>query len=171
MYSREPACSHWTFYKSFQEEVVEPKYVYIIPEDHVPLSHAKTRTRFREHLLRCVHNCHKVLGNLVLFECVVCKNRLVAFHPDHQPSEQLTVTKTYVNAVSEWETSPTEERTKKNSFHKGTCKRCADSLTKVEKDTALASILTFGAQNMMDLLWGLPDIDKPLTPDDSAILK
>ena len=164
-------CRQWTFDKSFKASALLPTRVYIIPEDHVPLRHAKTRTRFRQHLLRCVHNCHKVLGNLVLFKCVVCKNRLVAFHPDHQPAEQLTVTKTYVNAVAEWETSPSVERTKDASFHKGTCKRCADSLAKVEKDTALVGIATFGAQNMMDLLWGLPDIDEPLTPDEGKLLQ
>ena len=94
VYSRSPTSSQWIFEKSFKDNVPLPRCVHIIPEDHVPLRHAKTRTRFRQHLLKCVHNCHKVLGNLVLFKCVVCKNRLVAFHPDHQPAEQLTVTKT-----------------------------------------------------------------------------
>ena len=117
VYLRALTGSRWTFDKSLQEHVLVPRCVHIIPEDHVPLRHAKTGTRFRQHLLQCVHNCHKVLGNLVLFKCVVCKNRLVTFHPDHQPPEQLTVTKTYVNAVSEWDTSPTEERTKNASFH------------------------------------------------------
>ena len=45
------------------------------------------------------------------------------------------------------------------------------SLVKVEKDLALVGIATFSAENMMDLLWGLPDVDKPLTPDDGARLK
>ena len=169
-YSRISPDRPWTFLKSLRPDSTLPTSVQIVPEDYVPLRHAKTRTRFREHLLRCVHDCHKVLGNLVLFKCVVCKNRLVTFHPDHQPSEQLTVTRTYLNAVEEWHNPTSSERTKTASFHKGKCQRCEDTLRKVEKDTALAGIATFSAENMMDLLWGLPDIDKPLTPDDSKLL-
>ena len=44
-------------------------------------------------------------------------------------------------------------------------------MVKVEKDDKLQGIATFSAPNMMDLLWGFPDVDKPLTPDDSARLK
>ena len=86
-YTRCSADNPWTFAKSVATslavEVSVPLSVRIVPEYYVPLRHAKTRTRFREHLLRQVHECHKVLGNLVLFKCVVCKHRLVAFRPDH----------------------------------------------------------------------------------------
>ena len=101
-----------TFCKSFKHTDQDsiPLIVHIVPEDYVLLRHAKTRTRFREHLLRKVHDCQKVLGNLLLFKCVVCKNRLVAFHPDHQPSEELAITRTYPNAVAEWETEPDATR-------------------------------------------------------------
>ena len=157
--------------KSVATNVSLSKTVHIVPEDYVPLRHAKTRTRFREHLLRKVHDCHKVQGNLVLFKCVTCKHRIVAFHPDHQPKEELTMTRTYPNAVAEWHTKPDATRTEAASFHKGRCQRCADSLAKVEKDLALQGIATFGAENMMDLLWGLPDVDKLLTPDDGLRFK
>ena len=169
-YTRPSPDSPWTFVKSLTADATLPVSVRIVPEDYVPLRHAKTRTRFREHLLEQVHKCHKVLGNLVLFKCVICKNRIVTFHPDHQPSEPLVMMKTYPNAVAEWHTSPTPERTKKAAFHKGKCQRCIDQLAKVEKDASLQGIATFGPENMMDLLWGLPDVDKLLTPDDSKLL-
>lgn len=80
------------------------------------------------------------------------------------------MTKTYPNAVAEWHTFPGSERTKQAAFYKGNCQRCVEHLIKVEKDAALNGIATFGSQNMMDLLWGLPDVDKPLTPDDGKLL-
>ena len=142
-YTRRSPDSPWTFVKSMAADVTLPMSVRIVPEDYVPLRHAKTRTRFREHLLKQVHECHKVLGNLVLFKCVICKNRIVTFHPDHQPSEPLAMMKTYPNAVAEWQTSPTSERTKQAAFHKGKCQRCLDQLAKVEKDASLQGIATF----------------------------
>ena len=169
-YARKSVDASWSLEKSVARDVPLPVTVCIVPEDYVSLRHAKTRARFREHLLRKVHDCHKVLGNLLLFKCIVCKNRLVAFHPEHQPAEELSITRTYPNAVAEWHTTPDAARTKAASFHKGTCKRCADSLAKVEADLALKGIATFCAENMMDLLWGLPDVDKPITPDDGKRL-
>lgn len=35
----------------------------------------------------------------------------------------------------------------------------------------LHGIATFSAENMMDLLWGVADVDKPLTKDEGARLK
>ena len=135
-YTRCSADNPWTFAKSLRADETLPLSIHIVPEDHVSLRHAKTRTRFREHLLRQFHECHTVLGNLILFKCIVCKHRLVAFHPEHQPSEPLVMMKTYPNAIAEWETSPSKERSKQASFHKGKCQRCLEQLAKVEKDTA-----------------------------------
>ena len=148
-YTRCSPDSPWTFAESMAADVTLPMSVRIVPEDHVPLRHAKTRTRFREQLLRQVHECHKVLGNLVLFKCVVCKHRLVAFHPDHQPSEPLAMMKTYPNAVAEWQTSPSSERTKQASFHKGKCQRCLEQLAKVEKDAEHCSTLLFSRAHLI----------------------
>ena len=91
----------WSLEKSIHCKAWLPKSVRILPEDYIPLRHAKTCTRFREHLLRKSHDCHKVLGNLLLFKCVTCKNRIVTFHPDHQLVEELTMTRTYPNGVAE----------------------------------------------------------------------
>ena len=143
----------------------------IVPEETLPLRVAKTRTRFREHVLRRVHACHKVWGNLVLFKCRVCKNRLVVFHPKHEPEMALDVVAAYPNKVHEWDQTPPEERSKAATFHKGVCQRCADSLKKVEADDSLRGIATFSSQNMMDLLWGIPDVDDPRCTDDVALRK
>ena len=78
--------------------------------------------------------------------------------------------KTYPNAVAEWQTSPSSERTKNASVHKGKYQRCVEQLAKVEKDAALQGIAVIGAENMMDLLWGLPGVYKPLTPDGGKLL-
>ena len=117
-YARKPTDTSWSLEKNIVRDVPLPKTVHIVPEDYTPLRHAKTRTRFREHLLRKAHDRHKVLGNLLLFKCVTCKNRIVAFHPDHQPLEELTITRTYPNAVAEWHTKPDATRTKAASFNK-----------------------------------------------------
>ena len=173
-FTRKSPETSWSFSKSqAKDEDSIPLKVHIVPEDYVPLRYAKTRTRFREYLLRKVHNCHKVLGNLLLFKCLICKNRLIAFHPDHQPSEELIMTKTYPNAVARWDIQPESTRTKVASFHTGDCQRCVDNLAKVEQDAILKHIATFGKENMMDLLWGFPDPDcgGPLTPDESQRLK
>ena len=53
------------YYKSKAIDEIKktvPKKILIVPEDFIPLRHAKTRTRFREHMLRRVHDCHNVLG-------------------------------------------------------------------------------------------------------------
>ena len=102
--------------------------------------------------------------------CTICKERLSVFHPDFLPAHDLTVTKTYLNQVAEWETKPTEQRTKMATLHKGKCKRCMDTLVEAEK-LRVEGVATFGSENMMNLLWGLPDVDKPLTPDDGLLLK
>ena len=44
-------------------------------------------------------------------------------------------------------------------------------MAKVAKYLALQDIPTFGAENMMDLLYGLPDVNKPLTPDEGKLVK
>ena len=177
VYSLRDGDGQWRLETALRSSNAYPRNVLILPKDKVPLRVAKTRTHFREDLLRCMHACHKVLGNLVLFTCVVCKNRLVAFHPMHQPDIDLDVVKSYRNEVAEWFTEPPAQRQKLASFHTGRCKRCVDSLKKVEKDDALAGVATFSDKNMMNLLWGLPDVDNVdhvdrfLGTDEGALLK
>ncbi len=150
-----------------------PEQVEAVPEEFVPLRLAKTRTRFREDLLRRVHECHNILGNLVLFKCRICKNRFVAFHPDHEPEPKMSlrILATYPNQVDTWDTPPPPGRSKVATFHEGRCKRCADSLKKVEADDSLRNVATFSGPNMMDPLWRGPDVDEPLGLDEARRLK
>ena len=80
-YAREAVNAPWTLEKSAADDVPLPASVRIVPEDSVPLRHAKTRTRFREHLLRKVHDCHKVLGNLLLSNVLSVKIASSSFTP------------------------------------------------------------------------------------------
>ena len=103
-YTRSAGETIWTVVSADADEANLPRKALIVPEELVPLRLAKTRTRFREHLLRRMHSCHKVLGNLVLFKCVVCKNRFPTFHPTVLPEMALDVFASYPHRVHEWRT-------------------------------------------------------------------
>ena len=165
--------SAWSLARAHRPVPELPEQIEAVSEEFVPLRLAKTRTRFREDLLRCVHECHTILGNLVHFQCKICKNRFVAFHPDHEPEPDMSlhILTTYSNKVDTWDTLPPPGRSKVATFHKGRCKRCADSLKKVEADDSLRNVVTFSAPNMMDLLWGVPDVDASLGPDEARRLQ
>ena len=77
----------------------------------------------------------------------------------------------YPNDVETWDTLPACGRSKAATFHKGRCQRCADSLKKVEADDSLRGVATFSGQNMMDLLWGFPDVDAMVGQDVGARLR
>jgi len=143
VYTRVPEASLWHFQNWDASENSHaagliPAVVRIIPEELLPLRVAKTRTHLREHLLRRVHACHKVKGNLLLFKCTTCKERFITFHPKHVPEMPLNVLATYPNNVAKWDSEPAEERTKEATFHKGQCQRCADSLKKLKETTLCA---------------------------------
>ena len=52
-----------------------PERAVVCGDDHVPPRTCKNRTVFRERLLRKVYDVHRILGNLVLFHCRVCRER------------------------------------------------------------------------------------------------
>ena len=115
VYARDPEASVWHLQKwdnrgSQDAAAPFPAVVRIIPEELLPLRVAKTRTHLREHLLRRVHACHKVKGNLLLFKCKTCKERFITFHPKHVPEMPLNVLATYPNKVAKWDSEPAEER-------------------------------------------------------------
>lgn len=105
-YSRSAPESPWRLVKSLARDATLSVSVHIVPEDYVPPTPYQNSNAFPRAFVATSDKSHKVLGNLVLFKRIICKNRLLAFHPDHQPSEQLTMTKTYPNAVAGWHTSP-----------------------------------------------------------------
>jgi hypothetical protein len=58
-----------------------PERAVFCGDTHVPPRTCKNRAVFRERLLRKVHDVHRVLGNLVLFHCRVCRERFPTFVP------------------------------------------------------------------------------------------
>ena len=50
-----------------------------------PVRTAKNRSVFHSHLLRRMLDVQRILGNMVLFKCNVCKSRFPTFHPDFSP--------------------------------------------------------------------------------------
>ena len=95
---------------------------------------------------------------------------LFIFHPNHQPSFPLDVLSCYPCEVHSWDNLPSAERSKNATLHTGVCKRCHTSLKAVEKDLSLKDIVTFGAKNMMDLLYGYPDPERLLMPDEQRLI-
>jgi hypothetical protein len=81
-------------------------------EESVPLRQPKAQVEFNLDMLHRVRDCHKVLGNAVLFKCNTCNNRFVTWHPDHKPSVELDVRKGYSNEVRTWEVGPTDDGTR-----------------------------------------------------------
>ena len=86
----------WTLANSLAADITLPVSVRIVPEDYAPVRYSKTRTCFRGHLLRQVHHCHRVLGNLVLSNVFANKPRrfpsrppaVRATHPDEDIPER-----------------------------------------------------------------------------------
>ena len=131
----------------------------IYPESFIPLHSGKSSLPLHEHLLRRVHEVHKILGNLVLFKCTLCKERFPAFHPCHEPTPAPRMLASCRNAVATWQEKPVPSRQLLASVYKGTCKRCADDLAGVADNEQLRGVAVFGQANMMDLLHGYPDVD------------
>ena len=71
----------------------------IVLEESVPLRQPKAQVEFNLDMLHRVRDCHKVLGNAVLFKCNTCSNRFVTWHPNHRPSADLDVCKGYPKEV------------------------------------------------------------------------
>ena len=169
--SRGARDSPWKFVKGVPSDAVVPVSVRIVPEEYLPPRNAKTRTHFREHLLRQVHKCHKVLGNLVLSQV---RNMLTSPHCVSPRPPAIKVAD-HDEDVSERRGGvahfPGSERTRQAAFYTGNCQRRVEHFIKTEKYAALKGIATIGSQNMMDLLSGLPNVDSPLTPDDGKLLR
>ena len=142
-YTRCSADNPWTFAKSLRADETLPLSIHIVPEDHVSLRHAKTRTRFREHLLRQVHECHKVLGNLISFQMHRLHKSPGCFSSRASAVRAACRDENVSTCIAEWETSPSKERSKEASFHKGKCQRCLEQLAKVEKIYSFARYCYF----------------------------
>ena len=60
-------------------------------ERHVRVRTAAIHLAFREHLLRRVLDVQRMLGNMVLFCCTVCRERFPTWHPLFRPDVRLEV--------------------------------------------------------------------------------
>jgi hypothetical protein len=135
-----------------------PERAVFCADAHVPPRACKNRTIYRERLVRRVHDAHRVLGNLVLFCCRVCRERFPTFHPAHAPQVDLTILASCPVAVAEWEGgAPADARASDAPLHRGVCRRCADELRAVEDDPELRGVARFSGANHMDPLMGYPD--------------
>jgi hypothetical protein len=135
-----------------------PERAIVCGDDHVPPRTCKNRTVFRERLLRKVHDVHRILGNLVLIHCRVCRERFPTFHPAHAPPVDLAILAACPVGVAEWDGgAPPDERRADATLHHGICRRCSDELRAVEDDPEMRGVARFSAANHMDPLMGYPD--------------
>ena len=81
-YERELDASEWRLAsRNRQGHARTPTRAIIYAERDVPLRTAKIHSKFRSDLLQQMLSAQRILGNLVLFKCNICKHRFPTFHP------------------------------------------------------------------------------------------
>ena len=136
-----------------------PACVHLCGESHVPIRTAKIHTALRERVLRRMLDGCRVMSNMVLFSCKICKERFPTWHPKFPPDFSLDCLRHCSVAVAQFDAAdrdpPVDARWA--PLCRGICKRCADSEAKVEGDPLLEGIATFSAKNDWDPLFGMDD--------------
>ena len=115
----------------------------ICPDLSCPVRTAKNRSVFHSHLLRRMLDVQRILGNMVLFKCNVCKSRLPTFHPDFPPPFQPKTTATCPIDVAKWDSMPTDRNAMMASFHTCVCQHCHRDLDKCRITKYFVALLSF----------------------------
>ena len=145
-------------HSNFQHLAAHRDTTYAICQDlSCPVRTATNRSVFYSHLLRRMLDVQRILGNMVLFKCNVCKSRFPTFHPDFPPPFQPKTTATCPIDVATWDSMPTDRNAMMASFHTGVCQHCHRDLQQVEDHEILRGVAKLSAASRMDPLMGFPD--------------